>query len=331
MLPTLPSCPYIVLSRIGFSTFDGINMFRTRGVKIGAGILGGFITGYQGMRFCSAAGGNPQAFTGYWKGEDGTMLRLKQWGDRVTGSLGGKVEGERCGDMVLQEGNESAVIDGKKFVRCQPELVVVCGPSGVGKGTLLAKLFKEFPDSFGFSVSHTTRGPRPGEVDGKDYFFTTNEEIEKMIADNQFVEYANVHGNYYGTSKAAVEAVQKQGKICVLDIDVQGAQKVAVAGIPFVGIFVKPPSAEELERRLRGRGTETEEKILKRLSNSLKEIAFCDTHEFFWYELTNNSLDTCYSELVAAISQSTKSPALPKVPHTINSTPTCGVFPASQA
>ncbi|KAJ9459617.1 Guanylate kinase 2 [Diplonema papillatum] len=150
-----------------------------------------------------------------------------------------------------------------------------------------------------------------------------------MIADGEFIEYAEVHGNIYGTSKSAVKAVQDTGRICVLDIDVQGAQKVAQSGIPFVGIFIKPPSQEELERRLRGRGTETEEKVQKRLDNSIAEIAFCDTHAFFCYELVNNNVDTCYKELVAAIAQGTQSHSLPSVPLTVEAAPLCGVKPGN--
>jgi guanylate kinase len=105
--------------------------------------------------------------------------------------------------------------------------VVICGPSGVGKGTLIEMLMKRFPDGqLGFSVSHTTRPPREGEQDGVHYNFTTVEQIKKDIEEGKFIEYAEVHGKYYGTSIAAVESVQASGKICILDIDVQGAEKV---------------------------------------------------------------------------------------------------------
>jgi len=105
--------------------------------------------------------------------------------------------------------------------------VVVCGPSGVGKGTLIEMLMKRFPnEQLGFSVSHTTRPPRDGEKDGVHYNFTTVDQMKKDIADGKFIEYAEVHGKYYGTSIEAVQSVQKSGKICILDIDVQGAEKV---------------------------------------------------------------------------------------------------------
>jgi guanylate kinase len=131
----------------------------------------------------------------------------------------------------------------------------VCGPSGVGKSTLIARLRAEFPDDFGFSVSHTTRKPRAGEEDGVHYNFADKPAMEAEIAAGKFVESANVHGNLYGTSFAAVERVSAAGKICILDIDVQGV--ASCRRVQFeVGryIFVAPPELSVLESRLRGRG-----------------------------------------------------------------------------
>ena len=253
----------------------------------------------------------------------------------MTGAFEGEVADQavlqtKDGALKIDEAAETVELAGVgQLKRCSPELVVLCGPSGVGKGTLLEKLFKEYPGMFGFSISHTTRKPRPGEQDGKDYHFSTHDAMKRMIEEGEFVEYAEVHGNIYGTSKKSVADVQKQGKICVLDIDIQGAQKVAATAIPFVGIFVKPPSREELERRLRGRGTETEEKILKRLNNAFGEIAFCDSHTFFTHELVNDNVDVCYNELVNAISQATSAPALPSVAHSADATPACGATPSN--
>ena len=139
--------------------------------------------------------------------------------------------------------------------------IVVCGPSGVGKGTLLDKLLKEHPDEFGFSVSHTTRAPRVGEVNGVHYHFCGKDEMEQMIRDGAFLEYARVHSNIYGTSVAAVQAVAKDGKTCLLDIDVQGAEAVKRSTLDARFLFIAPPSYEVLEQRLRGRGTETEDKV----------------------------------------------------------------------
>merc|ERR1719203_1868018 len=167
----------------------------------------------------------------------------------------------------------------------RPVPMIICGPSGVGKSVLIKKLQEIFPNKFGFSVSHTTRDPRPGEQDGKDYHFSTHEVMEKGISEGKFIEHAHVHGNIYGTSKDAVDAVRNAGKICVLDIDVQGAKSIheqkAWSDTKF--IFVNPPSMEELERRLRGRGTETEEKVLKRLANATGEIEFSKQVDFFDY------------------------------------------------
>ena len=118
---------------------------------------------------------------------------------------------------------------------------------------VITRLLKEHPDKFGFSVSHTTRKPRPGEVDGVHYHFTTVEQIQKEIEDGKFIEHANVHGNYYGTSRAAVEKVLHSGKVCVLDIDVQGAEQVKKSSLHAKYLFVSPPSMDELEKRLRGR------------------------------------------------------------------------------
>lgn len=166
-----------------------------------------------------------------------------------------------------------------------PAPVIIVGPSGVGKSVLIKKLQEIFPDKFGFCVSHTTRDPRPGEQDGKDYHFAKHADVEKGIADGLFVEHAHVHGNIYGTSKAAVDAVRSEGKICILDIDVQGSKSIheqkAWADTRFV--FINPPSMEELERRLRGRGTETEEKVLKRLANAKGEVEFSKEVSFFDY------------------------------------------------
>jgi guanylate kinase len=153
-----------------------------------------------------------------------------------------------------------------------PNALVICGPSGVGKGTLIDMLKQEFPNAFGFSVSHTTREPRPGEKNGVHYHFVTVMQMEADIKAGKFIEYAKVHDNFYGTSRAAVESVKKTGKICILDIDVQGCRLCRQANVPGIYVFVSPPSFEVLEQRLRGRGTETEDKIVKRLANAKGEM-----------------------------------------------------------
>lgn len=175
----------------------------------------------------------------------------------------------------------------KKVVKCNGKSTeefapfVLVGPSGVGKGTLIKKMTAEFPNAFGFSVSTTTRKPRPGEVDGKDYHFVDSDHMHQQIEAGKFIEYAKVHTNMYGTSAAALEAVESQKKIAILDIDVQGAKQVKekLAGAHF--IFLAPPSMEVLEGRLRGRGTENEHKIQVRLQNARGEIEFSKTPGFF--------------------------------------------------
>lgn len=161
--------------------------------------------------------------------------------------------------------------------------MVICGPSGVGKSVLIKRLLEVFPDKFGFSVSHTTRGPRPGEEDGIAYHFSNLETMQKDVDEGKFIEHAHVHGNMYGTSREAVEAVRRKGQICILDIDVQGAKNIHEKNLlPWTRfLFINPPSHEELERRLRGRGTETEEKIQKRLKNAFGEIEFSNQVTFF--------------------------------------------------
>jgi len=182
-------------------------------------------------------------------------------------------------------------------------LLVLNGPSGVGKGTLINKLREEYPQKFGFSVSHTTRQPRKGEVNGKDYHFVTHEMMEALIAENEFFEYARVHGNIYGTSKTAVQSVTQTEKICILDIDVQGAQNVRRSSVAedALYVFIKAPSMEVLEARLRGRGTETEDKVLMRLANAKTEMDFSETPGFYHQIIVNDNLEVAYQGLCAIL------------------------------
>ncbi|KAK1259924.1 hypothetical protein QJS04_geneDACA010274 [Acorus gramineus] len=175
--------------------------------------------------------------------------------------------------------------------------VVVSGPSGVGKGTLISKLMNEFPNTFGFSVSHTTRAPREKEKDGIHYHFIDRSTMEKDIREGKFLETAQVHGNLYGTSIEAVEAVTDFGKRCILDIDVQGAKSVKASSLEAMSIFISPPSYEELEKRLRARGTETEEQVQRRLRNATAEIEEGKSLGLFDHILINDDLETCYQNL----------------------------------
>ncbi|KAL5719731.1 guanylate kinase [Ranunculus cassubicifolius] len=178
-----------------------------------------------------------------------------------------------------------------------PKPIVISGPSGVGKGTLIAKLMDEFPSMFGFSVSHTTRAPRNKEKNGVHYHFTERNEMEKAIQDGKFLESAAVHGNLYGTSIEAVDVVSDSGKRCILDIDVQGARSVRANSLDAIFIFVCPPSFEELEQRLRSRGTETEEQVQKRLRNARSELEQGKSSGLFDHILVNDNLENCYDNL----------------------------------
>ncbi|MCG6930092.1 MAG: guanylate kinase [Desulfofustis sp.] len=158
-------------------------------------------------------------------------------------------------------------------------LIIVSAPSGAGKSTLL-KAAMQLVDRLVFSVSHTTRGPRSGEQHGRDYYFVTVPEFEKMIADGQFLEWARVHGNYYGTASTPIREQLAQGNDVILDIDVQGAEIIRNSGtVDFTDVFIAPPDMEELERRLRRRGTEDEQNITKRLANAVEEMAQKGTYE----------------------------------------------------
>ncbi|KNB44000.1 guanylate kinase [Blastocystis sp. subtype 4] len=179
-------------------------------------------------------------------------------------------------------------------------LFVLCGPSGVGKSTLIKMLMTEFPNSFGFSVSHTTRAPRGQEVDGVDYYFTKKEDMEKEIAEGKFIEHANVHGNIYGTSFESVMRVVNNHKICILDIDVQGVQQVMKSGMKAEFVFIKPPTFEELARRLRGRGTDAPEAIELRLKNCQHELEMAETLGFT-HVIVNNNLEEAYQQLRAIV------------------------------
>lgn len=177
------------------------------------------------------------------------------------------------------------------------DALVLCGPSGVGKTTLLQRLFREFPNAFGYSVSHTTRTPRGGEVDGVHYHFSTPSQMEKLILADDMLEYAKFSNNIYGTSKQSVEAVRDSGKICVLDIEVQGVKQIKESNLAPLYIFVKPPSLDKLEERLRRRGTETEESLKWRLGAALQEIEYGETPNNFHLVLLNDSIDGAYTQL----------------------------------
>lgn len=176
-------------------------------------------------------------------------------------------------------------------------LVVVSGFSGSGKGTIMRRLLEKY-DNYGLSISATTRQPREGETHGKEYFFQTTEEFENMIRQGQLIEYAQYVGNYYGTPKAYVEEQRNLGKDVILEIEIQGAMKIKEQYPDSVLLFVTPPSAEELKRRLVGRGTETEDVIESRLVRAVQESEGMDLYD---YLVINDDLETCVDEVHAII------------------------------
>lgn len=174
-------------------------------------------------------------------------------------------------------------------------LVVLAGPAGVGKGTIV-KWILENTNDFTLSVSATTRAPRPGEVDGVHYHFVSKEQFENLIASNQMLEWAQVHGdNYYGTMLNELTRAQAEDKHLLLEIDLQGARQVVERIPESVTIFINPPSFDELERRLRQRATETEQQIQTRLTTARAELASAGE---FQYQLTNSDLVACAEEVV---------------------------------
>ncbi|KAL1990706.1 hypothetical protein VTN49DRAFT_6545 [Thermomyces lanuginosus] len=175
--------------------------------------------------------------------------------------------------------------------------IVISGPSGTGKSTLLKRLFAEFPDKFGFSVSHTTRAPRAGEQDGREYHFVSRETFLSLVAENGFIEHAEFSGNFYGTSVAAVKAIAEQQRICILDIEMEGVKQVKRTDLNARFVFIAPPSLEELERRLRGRGTETEESVQRRLAQAKKELEFAKEPGVHDRVIVNDDLERAYQEL----------------------------------
>ena len=176
-------------------------------------------------------------------------------------------------------------------------LIVMSGFSGAGKGTLMKRLMADY-DDFAFSVSMTTRAPREGEVNGRDYFFVTREEFEKTIEEDGLVEYAQYVGNYYGTPKAYVEEQLKKGKNVILDIEVQGAMQIKKKFPDALMVFVIPPSIEVLLKRLRARGTESEEVIARPITQAKTECTYMDRYE---YIVINDDLDTAVREMYSMI------------------------------
>ena len=172
-------------------------------------------------------------------------------------------------------------------------LIVVSGFSGAGKGTLMNRLIDEY-NNYALSISATTRAPRPGEEDGREYFFLKKDEFEKRIEAGGFIEYACYCDNYYGTPRDYVEKQLKAGKNVVLEIEIQGAMKIRQQFPTALLLFVMPPDVAELKRRLTGRGTESPEVVAKRLNRAVEEAKGIEEYD---YILINDDLETCVKNM----------------------------------
>ena len=178
-------------------------------------------------------------------------------------------------------------------MKTKGSLIVLSGFAGVGKGTVLKSLF-ETHEGYAYSVSATTRDPRPGEVDGVHYFFVSRERFEQMIENDELLEHACYVGNYYGTPKAYVDRKLEEGFDVILEIEVQGALNIKKKVPEAILIYMLPPSAETLKQRLTGRGTETEEVILKRMKRACEEAVGVENYD---YIIVNDNVDECAQEL----------------------------------
>ena len=183
-------------------------------------------------------------------------------------------------------------------------IIVVSGFSGAGKGTIMKELTKKY-DQYALSISATTRNPREGEVDGREYFFISTEEFEKLIDENGLIEHAKYVNNYYGTPRKYVEEKLSQGIDVILEIEIQGALQIKEQYKDAVLLFVMPPSAKELEKRLRGRGTETDEVIKKRLSRAKEEAVGIENYD---YIVVNDNLEECVDKVHSIISSAHNTP-----------------------
>lgn len=181
----------------------------------------------------------------------------------------------------------------------QSQPVIICGPSGSGKSTLLKRLLAEYQDLFTFTVSHTTRSPRKGESDGREYHFVDEQTMLAMIGNGEFVEHTNFSGNYYGTSKMAVRNALLKNKHLILEVDIDGVKALnEIKDLKPVFIFIKPPSKQLLYERLASRGSETKANLQLRMDRADKELEFADSGQVhFDIILVNDDLDDTYRRL----------------------------------
>ncbi|XP_069107652.1 guanylate kinase-like [Argopecten irradians] len=184
--------------------------------------------------------------------------------------------------------------------------IVISGPSGSGKSTLLGLLFKEFPDCFAFSVSHTTRKPRSGEEDGKDYHFVEKEVFAEMIENGDFLEHAQFSANCYGTSKQSVKSIQSTGRICFLDVEINGVKSIKKTDLAARYVFVQPPNMEVLKERLVGRGTESDDSLKRRLDSAQEALDYANEDGAYDHIIVNDDLDEAYSRLKLVVADDIK-------------------------
>ena len=176
--------------------------------------------------------------------------------------------------------------------------LVLGGPPGIGKTTLINMLCKAFPKSFGFCTSHTSREAKPGEEDGKDYHFTSKEDIQAGIDAGKFVEFSVKHGVFFATSEASVQSVAEAGRVCIMDIDLEGVRQVKRSELRPHFVFISPPSMEVYEERLRARESETEDTIRQRLHAAEQEMSYAAVEGNFELVIVNEFLDETYDDLV---------------------------------
>lgn len=177
------------------------------------------------------------------------------------------------------------------------KLIVLTGPSGVGKGTLMRSLLQRHPELY-FSVSATTRSPRPGEIDGKNYYFISRSKFEQLVEQNEFLEWAEFAGNYYGTPREAVLNQVQSGKSVVLEIELEGARQIRASFPGVMSIFILPPSFDELEKRIRNRGQDTEEAIARRLNRAQEEVQGANEFDI---QIVNDDLNTALNAIEEAL------------------------------
>lgn len=176
-------------------------------------------------------------------------------------------------------------------------MIVLTGPSGVGKGTLVRELLQRHPRLY-LSISVTTRSPRPGEIEGKQYYFVSRNQFEQMVARSELLEWAEFAGNYYGTPLVPVEEKISQGKCVLLEIELEGARKIHKVFPSALRIFIRPPSLSELERRLRGRSQDSDEAIARRLCRAQQELNAADEFDL---QIINDNFEAALNHIEAAV------------------------------